>query len=100
MAQTRGAHFGGDAPAELADGELEDEGPDEGEDGLGGADGLLLRLDVEDADDHEDDGHASGAPEVNDPAADVGHDGEPGDESADEGEGCAAEVQSVIVGRG
>ncbi len=50
LAETSRSHLGGQAPAELPDGELEDKCPDEGEHRLGDGKGVLGGADVEEAD--------------------------------------------------
>ena len=95
LPEARRAYLGGDGPAELADGQLEDEGPDQRQDGLGEADRLPLGPHVEDANDHEGCAQAADAKQVRATASNVRHDGEPADQGPHESHGGAAGVEQV-----
>jgi hypothetical protein len=64
---------------------------------LGHAVGVLGGVHVEDPDKHQDDAHGCHTPEIDGATAEVGHECEPGDESADEGHASSTNAKPVYT---
>jgi hypothetical protein len=77
LTETGRTHLGGQSPAELSGGELEDEGPYQGKNGLGHCDSGVCCPDIEDTDKAQNDGHEKHAPDIDGASTEIWHQEEP-----------------------
>ena len=95
LTKTGRAHFGRKSPAELSNGKLEYECPGESEHCLSHTDSVIFRLDVQDSNEEENQGHSEHSPEIDGAATEVGHEEEPGNQSANQSHRCSTDIQLV-----